>query len=133
MVSPPPKQKLPLTLDLLDQFISHFTSSGNSKYIWAAMILVFFGCLRGSELTVSSQKAFDPTKDITNADLQFGVDGDQSFISVLVKHIARQISITKVSMLVLDVQIIMLLLCHSRICDLEGLQHKSTSSPETLL
>ena len=87
VVSPPPKHKLPLTLDMLDQFLPHFYQlQPLKKCIWAAMTLASFGCLQGSKLTVSSQPAFDPSKDMTNADVQFSVDGDQSFISVLVQH-----------------------------------------------
>lgn len=79
MNGPKPKQKLPITLDVLERFLPHFNSSGHSLCVLAAMTLAFFGCLRASELTVGSH--FDPSKHVTNEDVVFS----DYYVSVLVK------------------------------------------------
>ena len=84
--APPPKQKLPITLDILERILPNMDSSGYSKSLWAAMTLAFFGCLRASELTVSSSSQFNPVKDITNADVKVYFDHIKPYVTVLVKR-----------------------------------------------
>ena len=57
---PPPVQKLPITLDLLQKMyliIDHLDY--NSSMIWTAMCTAHFGCLRAGEFTVKNQNYND--------------------------------------------------------------------------
>lgn len=47
-----PKQKLPITLDLMEGLLDQIPRTYDGCVLWAAMTLGFFGCLRASEFCV---------------------------------------------------------------------------------
>ena len=68
----PPKQKLPLTFDILCEirpFINY--ASFNDLAYWTAMTTAHFLMLRASEFTLRKGELFDPTIHLTAADVQF--------------------------------------------------------------
>ena len=51
--APPPKQKTPLTFDILNSIHSILPSDFDSLATWACMTFTFFACLRAGEITPS--------------------------------------------------------------------------------
>ena len=66
--SDPPKQKLPITIQIMNQLYDVVGNDYNSRVTWAAMSLGYFGCLRAAEFCVT-QHRFDPRVNLTMADL----------------------------------------------------------------
>ena len=80
-----PKQKLPLTLDILDKMYPPLPNSGYSLCMWTAMTLAFYGCLRASELTVAAGQ-FNPNIHLTNGDVIFNAGLVKPYVSVHIKR-----------------------------------------------
>ena len=81
-----PKQKLPITIEMLQKIFPLLDGSPNSKLLWAAMTLGHFGLLRASEFTVPSQGGFDPKLHLQKGDIEFTtLDNGQECMRVFIK------------------------------------------------
>ena len=69
ITNPPPRQKLPITLDILQCLFNVVPPDYEGCVMRAAMACAFFGCLRASELCVVGS-TFDPLRHLTLADVQ---------------------------------------------------------------
>jgi len=82
--APPPKQKRPITSDILARMQGCIPPGYNGGVLWAAMTLAFFGCLRAGELCV--QSAFDPKINLCLADVTYYTHMDSDYLCVRIKR-----------------------------------------------
>ena len=82
----PQKQKLPITLKVLQQLYKVVPNPQDVDIAmeWAAMSLAFYACLRASEFTVRTK--FDHNVNITMQDVKFHSYQGQEYMSVLIKR-----------------------------------------------
>ena len=81
-LSRPVRQKLPLSVDHLAKFYYILDlSSPKQLACWCAMLLVFFGCFRLSNLVPPSKSKFDPLKHLKRDDVMF----ENNFILIYYK------------------------------------------------
>ena len=75
-------QKLPISVDHLTKF-HYILNSALPKQLacWCAMLLVFFGCFRLSNLVSPSKGKFDPFKQLKRDDVRF----DKDFVLIYYK------------------------------------------------
>ena len=82
---PPPCQKLPITLAILQQVhlsIQDSLSEYNTLMIWTAMCLGHFGCLRSGEFTAKSSY-YDTDVHLARTGLVFGINANNvNFIQI---------------------------------------------------
>ena len=82
LVNAAPKQKQPLTYELMLCLYSYVSTSNYDTYmIWAAMNLGYFGLLRASEYCVTQQK-FDCNVNVCLSDIEFD---HESYMTVFIK------------------------------------------------
>jgi hypothetical protein len=87
ITSEAPKQKLPITLDILFKIEETMNDNFDSNVLWAAMTLAHFGCLRAGELTVPSVMSFDPLIHLSVGDVNFSqLDPNTPYMSVFIKR-----------------------------------------------
>ena len=81
----PPRQKLPITLEILTRIHDTLALSTNSALaFWAACLIAFFGFLRKSTLLPKSSKPSDTQKAILLSDVD--VKQDRSAIVITIRH-----------------------------------------------
>ena len=74
-LSRPVRQKLPFSVDHLLKFFTLLDLDNvNHLSCWCGMLLAFFGCFRLSNLVPSSQRNFDPLKQLKRDDVRFDND-----------------------------------------------------------
>jgi hypothetical protein len=79
-----PRQKLPITLDILRDLHSTCDILQDGNMLWAAMTMAFYGCLRASEFTTSV--SFDSNIHLCNIDVTFGTLENTPFMKVFIKR-----------------------------------------------
>ena len=80
-----PNQKLPITLSILRDLYSVCNGQDpDSKMMWAALTLAFYGCLRASEFTVD--KKFNSLHNLTMSDVEFHSNEVDHYMSVRIKR-----------------------------------------------
>lgn len=84
----PSSIRLPITPDILRKlkgvWESH-PSRGDAKMLWAAACMCFFGFLRSGEVTIPSDKTFDPQLHLTFGDVLVDSTTEPSYIQVKIK------------------------------------------------
>jgi hypothetical protein len=81
----PPRQKLPITLDILQKIYNTLDLSDNATLaFWAACLIAFFGFLRKSTLLPKSSNQAEIKKSIMITDVT--VAEDKSCISIKIRH-----------------------------------------------
>ena len=83
------RERLPITPSLLRLIRDSWASSGGSwdtKLLWVACCLAFFGFLRAGEFTAPSIRKFDPTVDLCVSDLAI----DNSLRPTMVQVVLKQ-------------------------------------------
>lgn len=78
-----PRQKLPITFEIMSKMHQFFHQEYNDFVIWAAMCVGFFGCLRAAEYTVVEHQSYDPTVNVAMND--FTLQNGQ-YISIKIKR-----------------------------------------------
>ena len=79
----PPQQKLPVTIEILQQISTHIDLSSNKNIVfWGACLIGFFGFLRKSSLLPKSPLLKDRCKSICRKDVSLEQDGDVMSISI---------------------------------------------------
>ena len=63
-----PRQKLPVTLDIMHKLQGVLPHTYDGIVLWASMTLAFFGCLRASEFCVVAP-SFDPKVNLCISDV----------------------------------------------------------------
>ena len=94
----PPRQKLPITLDILSLMLSVMPPGYDGYVFKSAMSLAFFGCLRAAELCVTGH-AFDPLRHLTLMDVQVVALEAATAVKVCIKrsktdHVNQGFSVT---------------------------------------
>ena len=82
----PPKQKLPITIDILNRVRQMASSDYDSMMFLAAMCLGFYGCLRCAEFTVVDTFSFNRNKHLCRSDIDFMVLNDINVMRVHIKN-----------------------------------------------
>lgn len=72
VLSPPPNRKLPITFSILEKMFEVCKKRHDKLLIRTAITLAFFGCLRASELCISTK--FDATTNLTISDVRLFKD-----------------------------------------------------------
>ena len=85
-----PKQKLPITIDVLRDLYTVTNSIPDGQMLWAVMTMAFYGCLRASEFTISG--VFDPNINLCIQDVTFYSDNEHKYMSVLIKRSKTDVS-----------------------------------------
>ena len=83
------RERLPITPDILRKLKEVWLSTGDSKdtkLIWAACCLCFFGFLRAGELTVPSSSEYDPGVHLNVGDLTLDNATQPSLVRVNIKQ-----------------------------------------------
>ena len=83
------RERLPITPDILRKLKEVWLSTGDSKdtkLIWAACCLCFFGFLRAGELTVPSGSEYDPGVHLNVGDLTLDNATQPSLVRVNIKQ-----------------------------------------------
>ena len=83
------RDRLPITPDIMRRLKEVWSASGDSpdtKMIWAACCLCFFGFLRAGELTVPSDTGFDPSVHLCVSDLALDDSRCPSLLRVSIKQ-----------------------------------------------
>lgn len=83
VLSDKPRKKLPITLDIMTSLYSLLDNSIESKMLWSAFTLAFFGCLRASEVVVRT--AFDPNVNLCKNDVSFSCTSQDTIMTVRIK------------------------------------------------
>ena len=81
----PPKEKLPITLDIMQKMLTVVNDSFDDIMFWAAATLAHFGMLRVSEFTVSSLGGCSTTGMIPQ-DITFHNDCDGVYMLVIIRR-----------------------------------------------
>ena len=83
------RERLPVTPSILRALKEVWSPTGrerDTKLIWAACCLCFFGFMRAGELSVPSDGAYDPTVHLSVADLALDCPRRPSFVRVRIKQ-----------------------------------------------
>ena len=86
---PRPKQRLPITLDILLQLKAVWLSPPihrDNIMLWSAACIAFFGFLRTGEFTVPSQRAYDPDVHLSLADVAIDSHVSPSLLRLQIKQ-----------------------------------------------
>ena len=83
VLSEKPKKKLPITLDIMSSLRSLIDNTVEGKMFWAAFTLAFFGCLRASEIVVSTE--FNPKVHLCKNDVNFTGTKQDTIMFVRIK------------------------------------------------
>lgn len=87
MNSAPPKQKLPITLEILEKMFKVVGHHNSFDYImfWSALTLGYFGLLRAAEFTVTSTK-FNPYIHLTVSDIHLHNEASLPYFLLNIKN-----------------------------------------------
>ena len=85
IASDPPKQKLPITYNILQCMRPTLPNPYDANVLWSAMTLAFFGCLRAGECTVTGT-VFNPAVHVCLGDLTFSYVEQCHCAVVLIKR-----------------------------------------------
>ena len=83
VLSEKPKKKLPITLDIMSSLRSLIDNTVEGKMFWSAFTLAFFGCLRASEIVVSTE--FNPKVHLCKNDVNFTGTKQDTIMFVRIK------------------------------------------------
>ena len=83
-----PRVRLPITMQLMQkiQTLLQQSSSYDSKMLWAACCLAFFGFLRVSEFTVPNQEGYDESMHLSLKDISLDNRSNPRLIKVVIKQ-----------------------------------------------
>jgi hypothetical protein len=84
----PQKPRLPITAAILTQMYQHFSSqqlSNDTRMIWAACTMCFFGFFRAGEITVPTAASFQPSQHLTWPDVSADDLSSPSMIRIVLK------------------------------------------------
>ena len=84
-----PRERLPITPPLLVRLKEVWSASGgdrDSKMVWAACCLCFFAFLRAGEMTVPSDKEFDPVVHLCVGDIAIDDPTQPAMLRVTIKQ-----------------------------------------------